>query len=115
MQFTITSIVLALAATAVNATPTPEMALTERANSWKVRVSNNNADQCPGGSSYSGTGSQGCTLVPESTYISASATGSCYVYSTDDATCGSGGYGAYEGAPINCFPGVGWKAFYVEC
>jgi hypothetical protein len=114
MKFTITTAAsfLAFAATAVNGKPTPDQ-LSKRANSWTVRVSNSfEGDQCPGGSSYSGTTSQGCTIVPESQYVSVTVTGTCNVGVADDTACADA-YHFYEGQGANCFPSPGWKAFIV--
>ena len=104
---------LTFAVTAVNGKPTPDQ-LSKRANSWTVTVNNDSSEdgQCFGGSSYSGTASQGCTIVPESHFVSVTVTGSCIVRVADDTACADA-YEFYDGQGANCFPSPGWKAFNV--
>jgi len=103
---------LAFAATAVNGTPTPDQ-LSKRANSWTVTVTNDSeGGQCFGGSSYSGTTSRGCTIVPKSQFVSVTVTGDCDVGVADDTAC-SNAYHFYQGQGADCFPSPGWRAFSV--
>jgi len=114
MKFATTSVtsLLAFAATVVNGKPTPDQ-LSKRANSWTVTVNNDfEGGQCSGGSTYSGTTSQGCTIVPVSQFVSVTVTGTCNVGVADDTACADA-YHFYEGQGANCFPSPGWKAFSV--
>ena len=113
MQFSVTSVasLLAVAAAVVNATPTE---LSKRANSWSVTVTSDRdgEGQCTGGTSFSGTTSQGCTVVPASSYVSVQVTGTCDVGVADDTQC-LDAYHFYEGQPAVCFPSPAWRAFIV--